>query len=298
MSRTYLISIFLATITTIIISCKSTYYSYSSVQDHQVYDSEIINIKPKEIDCFAWKINLTLTLHNAIEAHARLQRSDELVKKRQEQSRRIQTEGEDFDLDSSLFQSPPRLNVETIFPAQNFAYIVNKIIEREGGSCSKELLYSTPCTIKLKDRMGRETPRNAVPIPGDIDWDYFSTATGVPLSSRKTKQLNEILNNHIDTKMNTSSEIHSYKFYCDSSEECSYSTRYYLRNNFGFCMLKKHTSFLKDENLIDLRKYIRVEPRALYYIVDYIYPEIYEKFVKRSEELKQLHIRAESDMID
>lgn len=294
MIKNYLIFILLTTITTIIISCKSTYYSYSSVQDHQVHGSEPLKLKPSEVDCFAWKVNLTITLHNAIESHARLQRSDELIKKRQEQSRRIQTEGDDFDIDSSLFQAPPRLNIEKIFPAQNFAYIVNKIIEREGGACSKELLYSAPCTIKLKDRMGRETPRNAVPMPGDIDWDYFSTATGVPLSSRKTKQLNEILNNHIDIKMNTSSEIHSYEFYCDSFEECSYSTRYYLRNNFGFCMLKKHEKFLRDENLINLRKYIRVEPRSLYYIVDYIYQDKYEEFVKRSEELKQLHIQAET----
>ena len=210
-------------------------------------------------DCLAWKFTLAAALHMEIEQET----IRALHRKRQE----------DPNVESYLGPFPV-VYVDKILPARTARKIINTIIEREGGICSRELLYDTPCFRNTQRGRGY-----ASTLVGDMKFKYFSSVTGIPVDPSSLAQLDAFLREHISKSPSTKASYTG--IWCEGS--CVDVFRYELHNSFGICMFKKHQNYLKEKNIFDLTPYD--------YGANYWYGPLDEEslrsFIQRSHEIAE-----------
>ncbi|MCY4381325.1 MAG: hypothetical protein OXC40_07160, partial [Proteobacteria bacterium] len=162
------------------------------------------------------------------------------------------------------------------------------IIEQEGGTCSRELLYQTPC-IMFYDY----TPAGAKNIRPNRGYKYAATFYDYvdvayllePLGMPPTKQgmidtHHFLLDHQIAHFPKVLAEF--VKLTCTSScQGDNWNIDYLFANNFGLCMLKKHQHALKQKQLFDFTAHDDYS----YEYIQKIIESSFQSFVKRSDEL-------------
>ena len=166
----------------------------------------------------------------------------------------------------------PEIIVEEILPVETANKIIDTIIEKEGGICSRELLYETPCIHHRKRGSGSK-----LGLGGNVKYEYFSSILGINLTPDNLNEFSNFLKNHLSRSPNT--EASFYGFYCmmNTCPEKDYAAG----NVFGLCIMKKHKKHLKEHNLFDLDFYNYSEK----YGWRQEDKESLEAFIKRSNEI-------------
>ena len=242
--------------------------SYKTTKSHgspKVLNDKTTTISyPKEDqDCIAWRFYLTGTLFGM----ARQTTVNERTQKRDEDPH-----------NAHLYHgAPPATKIEEILPAKTAKKIIDTIIKKEGGVCSREILYETPCLV--------HSERGILPgvglgadLHGKFTLNYFSLLLGVPIDEDNLDQLNDFLKDHISKSLDYRGPFYE-GFHC-YKKTCPVKT-YYALNSFGLCMLKKHKQYLKDHDLFDLDQHNFYE-NSMSLKVD---KESLRSFIERSNEI-------------
>ena len=223
------------------------------------------------LDCLAWKFNLVATLYSKIDQSAA------------HNSNKDEQEHKSPDF---VFHRRPFIHEHLkVLPPSTAKQIVETIIEREGGFCSKELLYQTPCVLTSK----KGTNHDAVFFVGSLEKRYFARIVGIIMDDPTVDQLYSFLNNHLDEyslryQNKNPENNYGYSVLHDSSctdTGCYEGISYQFKNNFGLCMLKKHQKYLKDHKIFDLTPY---DYHAKYLSIT-IDEESLRLFIERSHEI-------------
>ena len=212
----------------IISSCKATSYGSSEMLSHSDFYSQKENA-----DCLAWRFTLATTLHTIIKQttiHNRMQDDPDF------HGRRLPV---------------PKIEVDKILPAKKAKRIINTIVEKEGGLCSREILYDTPCFMKSVYTRPKSGKVHAVLLHGKIKFDYFSAITGIDMNKEKVKDFDIFLKKHISLSPDTK----DFYYGISCGESCTDHILYEYYNNFGVCMFKKYQSYFKEKNIFDLAPY-------------------------------------------
>ena len=222
----------------------------------------------KEEDCLAWKFVLLGTLNHLVKQT----NIHYMMIKRQE------------DPNFNDHAKPlPKTHVDEIMPAKKMRNIIKTIIDREGGVCSRELLYERSCVLN-----SRRGPAYALSFYSDIKLNYFSHVMEIPMDQDRVSEFDAFLHNHMSEYPETKTSL--YGLYCASkSSPCLggifrhgyFSYDFY--NNFGFCMLAKHQDFLKVNNIFDFQFYNDVENFHGFKMDK----DSLKAFIKRSDEIAE-----------
>ena len=214
-------------IESVIIGCKSQSYGSS-----RLLQNSYLELSEKDQNCLAWRFYLMAALDSMVK-QATLHHK---TRKRQEKF-----------LATGEYQPPiSETIVEEILPAKTANKIIDTIITKEGGHCSRELLYETPCI-----RHGERGSGSSFGLFGDVKYKYFSSILGITLTSDNLDKFDNFLKEHLSNSPN--SEASFYGFYC-MMNTCP--EKYYEAGNaFSICILKKHKKHLMNHNLFDLDFY-------------------------------------------
>ena len=212
-------------------SCKATSYGSSEMLSHSDFYSQ-----EESADCLAWKFTLATTLHTMVKQTT----IHNMVQERQD------------DPDFHDHHLPlPKIEVDKIIPAKKAKHIIDTIVEKEGGLCSREILYNTPCFMRSVFTRPKGIKIHAALVYGEIKFDYFSAITGIDMNKDKVKDFDMFLKKHISLSPETKASY--YGISC--GESCTDHILYEYYNNFGVCMFKKYQSYFKEENIFDLAPY-------------------------------------------
>ena len=240
-------------IESVIIGCKSQSYGSS-----RLLQNSYLELSEKDQNCLAWRFYLMAALDSMVKQATLHHKS----RKRQE---KYQATGE--------YQPPiSETIVEEILPAKTANKIIDTIITKEGGHCSRELLYETLC-IQHSHRGSGST----FGLGGTVKYEYFSSILGITLTPDNLDEFDYFLKEHLSKSPNSESSF--YGFYCMMST-CP-EKDYTGSNVFSFCILKKHKKYLMKHDLFDFDFYNYGEKYG-FIKQD---KESFESFVKRSNEI-------------
>ena len=232
MRKVFLFNFCAAVLCSVILSsCKATSYGSSEMlSDNHFYSQE------ENSDCLAWKFILATTLHTMIKQTTIHHRMQEMQDDPAFHGRRLPV---------------PKVEVDKILPAKKAKKIIDTIVEKEGGLCSREVLYNTPCFLKSVFARPKGAKIHAALVYGKIKFDYFSSITGIDMNKEKVKDFDMFLKKHISLSPNTENSY--YGISCGDS--CTDHILYEFNNNFGVCMFAKHQSYFKEKKLFDFAPY-------------------------------------------
>ena len=231
----WLAFLFFGLINHFVISCKAaTSYGSSKTLNEA---TTAVGYPEEDQDCIAWRFYLTATLYGMARQTT------------------VNDRGKKIKEDPSYYAQnplPPSSDerdklVKNILPAKTAKKIVDTIIKKEGGSCSRELLYDTPCILhgQRGTAYGAGLHGN---LHGKAKFEYFSSIIGIPIDETHLDQLDQFLRDHISKSPNTKASY--YGFYCFQST-CPVKS-YEAGNSFGLCILKKYKKYLKKNELFDV----------------------------------------------
>ena len=234
-------------------------------------------------DCFAWKFYLLTATYDLVYRGVSKEIYDTIK--------------ENFD--SSKYYSFPDINMYKSLPPETAKEVINTIIEKEGGHCSKEVLYEVPrCTYDpypgAKSRDNEEdsdtedkTIYNVI-VHDVMDFDYFTKAIDFPIDENLVSQYEHFLKAHIIKKnyplSHETSRHGSISLSCE--EDCIENNDFYFHyyNSFGTCMIAKHYKHLKNHDIFDFKDYLRgasTNPDATLNL-----PSL-DNFIKESDEITE-----------
>ena len=197
----------------------------------------------KEGDCFAWRFYLLTEIYGTVHQGA--------VRNVNDMRRKYFHHSTHYDLGA------PPIDMYKVLPPKTAKEIIDTIIEKEGGHCSREVLYDiTHCSYYFEpvDRgCGRmRRPIYAMDVSAEINFDYFSKVTGFSINKQLVSEYNNFINEHISQSPQTIDE--SVRVYC--GDVCDQNIVYtYYKNSFGICMLEKHRKYFKDQGVFDFGEY-------------------------------------------
>ena len=252
MSKTSKIFFLFSFLICMITGCKSK--SYGSSQLHQ---NSYLELSEKDQNCLAWRFYLMIGLDSMVEQAT-------LHYKTRERNEEYKVTGQ--------FRPTSETIVEEILPAKTANKIIDTIIEREGGICSRELLYETPCILH-----GERGSGSKIGLGGNVKYEYFSSILGITLTPDNLDKFSDFLKNHLSKSSTNESSF--YGFYCmmNTCPEKDYAAG----NSFSLCIMKKHKKYLKEHDLFDL-DYYNYSERYGWIKED---KESLDAFIKRSNEI-------------
>ena len=160
-----------------------------------------------------------------------------------------------------------RPDMYEILPTRQARAVIDAVLAREGFTCSRELLYETPCRMNrsivrghLHERHHNNPPRLIIAadrFSGDMEYTYFADVMGLSMDDAKTEQYEQLLKHHLNQSPESPVELHH--FACDARwSRCgaagTKTIGYEFDNNAAFCLLLKHHDFLQAQDLLDLTK--------------------------------------------
>ena len=177
-----------ACVVIMIMSCKSRSYGSSPSLPQSESDSQLVI---EDEDCFAWRFYLFTSMHSivrqgAIEAVSYVRNKY---------------------LDRSKVYGPAHLDMNKILPPKTAQKIIDTIIEKEGGHCSREVLYeTTPCAYEHVHKEGYQRIGGIVDADGaytKINFSHFSESLGVPMNKYLLSEYKIFLGKHLSKSINT-----------------------------------------------------------------------------------------------
>ena len=241
-----------------LIGCLLTGYESQSYGSLELLQNSYLEMPEKNQNCLAWRFYLMAALDTMVEQatikHKRITRQE-----------KYQATGE--------YQPPiSETIVEEILPIKTANKIIDTIITKEGGHCSRELLYETLCI-----RHGHRGSGSSFGLLGGVKYKYFSSILGINLTSDNLDEFNSFLKEHLSKSPNSKASF--YGFYCMMS---TCPEKYYTGSNaFSICILKKHKEYLKKNGLFNLDFYNYAEK----YGTIKEDKESLESFITRSNEI-------------
>ena len=253
----------------IFMGCKSQSYGSSGLKSQ---DMVVSDLTLEDGDCFAWKFYLLTEIYGTVHQAA--------IRKVTDMRRNYLEYSTYSDLGA------PSIDMNKVLPPETAKKIIDTIIEKEGGHCSREVLYDiTHCSYYFKpvNRGSGKVlaPVYAMDVYAKMNFDYFSKVTGFSLNKQLVREYNNFINEHISQSPQTIAE--SSRVYCvdDCAQNIFLS---YYRNSFGRCMLEKYRKYFKDQSVFDFGEYFYWEK------LDYSYklsiPSM-ESFIKESDEVAE-----------
>ena len=229
---------FFVVVCVIMVGCKSVSYGSS----HSITQSESKSqLVIEDEDCFAWKFYLFTSMHDIVHQGA-IQTINRMRSKY---------------LDRLEIDGPPVIDMNKVLPPKTVQEIMNTIIKREGGHCSKEVLYEiTPCaydhiTTKETKRYGGFVYASS--IYAKIDFDYFSKSMGIPVSKDLLVKYEKFLDRHVSKSL-LNEHYRKTRIVCeDHCDDGVFSVSY--KNGLGTCMLEKHRTYFKENNIFDFGEF-------------------------------------------
>ena len=206
-------------------------------------------------DCEVWGFYLLATMYTL------------LYEQRLRDLRDIQASyrhlGDDNPYGTSLSARP---DMYEVLPTKQARAVIDAVLEREGSTCSRELLYETPCRMnQLKALRGhvseyykKNPPRVIVAaqrFSSNIEYRYFEDVMGFTMNDEVAAQYEPYFKDHLNQSPDSPAEM--YSFACDRERDRCGSTgnefvRYGFKNSAALCLLIKHHDFLQAQGLLDL----------------------------------------------
>ena len=216
----------------------------------------LLSLTEKEGDCFAWKFYLLTTMY-------RLAYTNESY-----------FEKASFIRYGANYKKHHNINIYETFPPETAKKIINMIIEKEGGHCSKKVLYGVqrcafdpnPHKRPAHWRGGGHSVANTIydaEFRDAMDFEYFTRAMDFPIDKKLVSQLDYFLSVHAYEYPDPADRVYSEattSLYC--AEDCIRNNRFNFTyfDNFGICMIAKHEKYLKDNNLFYFKYYLHGVP--------------------------------------
>ena len=222
----------------VVIGCKSQSYGSSGLKSQNMAVSDLTI---EDGDCFAWKFYLLTDIYSTVHRGA---------------TRNVNNMRRKY-LDHSTYSGPPAVDMYKILPPETAKKIIDAIIEKEGGHCSREVLYDiTHCSYYFEpvDRGsgGLGGTVHTVGVYAKINFDYFSKVTGFSINKQLVSDYNNFINEHISQSPQTIAQ--KGLVYCvDDCVQNVFLSSY--NNSFGRCMFEKHREYLKGQVTFDFGDY-------------------------------------------
>ena len=260
------------------INLKSQCYGASEITDQsEATPGFIQSLTEKERDCFVWKFSLLTTMY-------RLAYTNETKHQKL-----------DYIRYGSSYKDYHNINIYEDFPPETAKKIMDMIIEKEGGHCSKKVLYGIQrCTFDPNPHKRPPSARGggthaidtiySVEIRDAMDFEYFTKSMNLPINKKLVPQYGHLLKRHIYEYPHTNKYIGLTGLSCRS--HCIRNNRFDFSyfDSFGICMIAKHEKYLKENDLFYFDYYldgISTNPFATLNI-----PSL-KNFVQRSNEIAE-----------
>ena len=161
-------------------------------------------------------------------------------------------------LDSLKVSYPAPIDMNKILPPETAQKIIDTIIEKEGGHCSREVLYEiTPCAYEHVHKEGYQRIGGIVDADGaytKINFSHFSESLGVPMNKDLLSEYKIFLGKHLSKSINT--RYLTPRISCvDECHEDVFLLAH--KNSLGRCMLEKHRDYFKENNIFDFDDYFK-----------------------------------------
>ena len=245
----------------IIVVIMSIWIIFTNIPSQSYGSSEVTNqndttpaFLKADGDCFAWKFYLLTTIYD-------------MVYRSVSQKAYVKAKKYSTPYTNDL----SKMSMYNTLPPQTARDIINTIIEKEGGHCSKEVLYEIPlCTYDLNTKVHPKVRRDSdfkkdnlyhVQIRDVMDFDYFAKAMEFPINKKLVSQYEYFLRAHIIEEKYD--ELHEtrrnhYHIYLSCEEGCSENNDFYFShyNGFGTCMIAKNYKHLRDHDIFDFKDYL------------------------------------------
>ena len=207
-------------------------------------------------DCEVWGFYLLATMYTL------------LYEQRLRDLRDIQASyrhlGDDNPYGTSLSARP---DMYEVLPTKQARAVIDAVLEREGSTCSRELLYETPCRmnrsllighIDVHERYKDNPPRTMIAadrFSSNIEYRYFEDVMGFTMNDEVAAQYEQSFKDHLTQSPDSPAEM--YSFACNRERDRCGSTgnefvRYGFKNSAALCLLIKHHDFLQAQGLLDL----------------------------------------------
>ena len=264
--------LFISLFTTV--ACK--HRSYGSSRQMSSGDSHFDFIpKGQNPDCVAWKFYLYTSMYGIVH----------------QGSIRIVADMQMKYLDDNKMRGKylsHYIDIYHILPPETAKLIIDTIIEKEGGHCSREVLYEIPSCVLLPDPDGGRRQRGGRPVyaagsEAEIEYDHFSKSTGLPMSDELVRKYGDFFKGHIAPFPNTKARPAVMTWPLPSSDVGDGFFLTYYNNSFGLCMLEKYAEYFKNKNIYDIKNYFYWE-NGFEFKVD---PKSVEVFIRESDKISE-----------
>ena len=230
---------FFVVVCVVMMGCKS--FSYGS--SHSVTQSESKSqLVIEDEDCFAWKFYLFTSMYSIVR-QSTIQKVNRI--------RRKYLQPTEAGLDG-----PPVIDMHQVLPPETAQKIVDAIIEKEGGHCSREVLYEiTPCAYENVHREGYKRVGGIVyagSAYAKIDFDHFSESLGVSISKDSLIEYRNFLREHLSQSPNTRYTTPRISCVNDCDDDVFLLGH---RNGLGRCMFEKHRAYFKENDIFDFGEF-------------------------------------------
>ena len=228
---------FFVVVCVVMMGCKS--FSYGS--SHSITQSESKSqLVIEDEDCFAWKFYLFTSMFSLVHQGS-IWNVDDIEQKY---------------LGGNSAESNIYIDMNKVLPPKTVQKIMDTIMEKEGGHCSREVLYEiTPCAYEYVHRKGNKRVGGIVytgSAYAEIDFDYFSESLGVPMSKDLLGEYRKFLREHLSQSPNT--RYTTPRMSCvDNCDENIFLLTH--QNIMGECMFEKHRTYFKENDIFDFGEF-------------------------------------------
>ena len=221
----------------VIMSCKSHSYGSSQTLSQSESESQLVI---EDEDCFAWKFYLFTSMYSVV--HQGATRTVNDIRRRY--------------LNWVGVDGPPVIDMKQVLPPKTAQKIMDTIIEKEGGHCSREVLYEiTPCAYEHIHREGYQRIGGFVYAGStytEIDFDHFSESLGVPMNKDLISDYRDFLREHLSKSPNT--RYSTPRMSCvDGCDDDLFLLGH--KNGLGECMFEKYRTYFKENDIFDFGEF-------------------------------------------
>ena len=247
--KIFLMMLFVSIWTLAIHSIPHSYASSEITNQSEAKPGLILSLTEKERDCLAWKFYLLTTMY-------RLAYTNETYHDKFGYIRY-----------GAHYKKYHNINIYETFPPETAKKIINMIIEKEGGHCSKKVLYGIQrCAFDPNYHKRSPSARGGgdhgintiydVEVLDAMDFEYFTRAMDLPMDKKLVSQYENFFSTHAYAL--PVDHIYAANIWLSCREDCIRNNRFdfHYYDSFGICMIAKHEKYLKDNNLFYFKYYL------------------------------------------
>ena len=158
-----------------------------------------------------------------------------------------------------------RPDMYEVLPTWQARAAINAVLERS--TCSRELLYETPCRMNRSLLLGHidvherykdnppQTMITAERFSSDIEYRYFEDVMGFSINDKVVAMYEQSFKDHLNKSPDSPAEM--FVFACDDGwNQCGpdgdQTIGYQFKNSAPLCLLMIHHEYLQEQGLLDL----------------------------------------------